>query len=188
MKTRTGFVSNSSSSSFVLEVGKPFDTALDVAEHMIPCRKWDGDGELLEKIGKLRKEGLSESARSYSRCGNLPPAICFSSCNHDTFIAKMGNFFLVETCHNHDWNLYDVSVSDIVPHEFLEYFGDDSFYDLPRRIPFYHLEYDVVVRRPDCRETKYRWCDTCHDDYWVVGERITCLNCKTEFPKKNEKS
>jgi len=175
MKTRTGFVSNSSSSSFVLQVGKPFDTALEVAEHMIPQRGWDTDSELVEKVRQLKASG-----ENY-------PAVCFPSCNYDTFIAKMGDLFLVETCHNHDWDLRDVSVSAIVPHEFLAYFGDDTFYDLPKRVPFYHLKYEKTVRQPDWRETGYSWCDKCHGEYWVVGERILCLNCNTEVPKSKRK-
>jgi len=35
MKIRSGFVSNSSSSSFIVKVGEPFDTALEIAKHMI---------------------------------------------------------------------------------------------------------------------------------------------------------
>jgi hypothetical protein len=169
MKTRTGFVSNSSSSSFVLEVGKPFDTVLEVAEHMVPQREWEDDAALVAAIQKLRRSG----EKYY--------AVCFPSCNYDTFIAKMGNLFLVETCHNHDWDLRDVSVSAIVPHEFLEYFGDDSFYDLPKRLPFYHLKYGVTVRQPDWRETGYNWCPKCHGDFWVIGDTIKCLNCGMNY-------
>jgi hypothetical protein len=171
MKIRSGFVSNSSSSSFVLKVGDLFNTSLDVAEYMIPKREWGEDMELLNKVRHLKKTKP-----------NLP-AVAFTSCNYDTFIAKMGDLFLVETCHNQDWDLLDFATK--CPEGYIEYFGDDYFYDLPRRIPFYHLEYDITGRLPDWRETKYQWCEECHSDFWVVGDRIVCPKCRKEH--KTEK-
>ena len=171
MKTRNGFVSNSSSSSFVLKVGQPFETTLDIAEYMIPKRDWDNDEELVEKVRKLKY--------------NKTPihALKFNSCNYDTFIAKMGEYFLVETCHNHDWDLYDFNVNR--PLEFEEYFGDDSFYELSNKINFYNLEHDVYGRTISYNEEKYTpnnktYCEKCFSDYWVINNKVVCLVCEKE--------
>jgi hypothetical protein len=171
MKTRTGFVSNSSSSSFVIGigVGKPFTTALDVAEHMIPFREWDGDQDLLNKIAKL-KQGRAKALN----------AVCFKSCNYDTFIVKMGNIFLVETCHNHKWDLSKYQAE--CPPEFYDYFGDDSFYNLSSCFDFFHLEYDVMGRPGSWRETKdfEYYCQSCNsynNGQWIIKEEIQCPKC-----------
>lgn len=172
MKTRNGFVSNSSSSSFVLKVGEPFNTTLDVAEFMVPKRKWETDAVLVERIKALRASKEN------------PPAVCFRSCNYDTFIAKMGEYFLIETCHNHDWDLGDFRSS--CPPEFFEYFGDDSFYELPRKVDFYHLDYGVTGHQADWRLTQsYDWCQECHNEYWVISGKLMCPKCQTE-PKKRK--
>ena len=174
MKIRTGFVSNSSSSSFVLKVGNPFKTALEVAEHMIPFREWETDQTLLNKIKNLK----------YSRQTDLN-AVCFKSCNYDTFIAKMGEVFLVETCHNHDWDLGKWRAP--CPAEFYEYFGDDSFYNLSHCIDFLHLEYNVVGRPVDWRDGKdfdYQCPNGHYDAYWRIGESIKCPCCGASPVKK----
>ena len=178
MKIRQGFVSNSSSSSFVIGVGKPFDTALDVAEHMVPFREFDTDQELLNKIRKL-KEGRAKELT----------AVCFGSCNYDTFIAIFGDVFLIETCHNHQWDLHKWTVP--CPAEYYDYFGDDSFYNLSRSIDFLHLEFDHIGRVVDWMDRKgldYCECGS-YRDFWWVGEKIICVACgKTPKKKKETKS
>ena len=173
MKTRSGFVSNSSSSSFVLQVGKPFDTALEVAEHMIPQREWETDAALLEKVREIMTWNTGQ-----------PPAVCFRSCNYDTYIAKMGSYFLISTCHNHPWDLR--SIEGPCPPEFDEYFGDEYFYELPRSLPFYHLEYDVVGRKADWQVCGTSYCSTpdCYTDLWIVQNKLVCPKCGTPAKKK----
>lgn len=179
MKQRLGFISNSSSSSFVLRVGAPFDNALDVAEYMIPKREWEEhDIELLEKIKNIRDD----------RSIKQPNAVCFPSCNYDTFIAKMGEYFLIETCHNHDWKLGDIYVQR--PQEFSEYFGDDSFYELPHKIDFYNLEYGIVGRELDWNlSSKYEssWCPSCYRNLWIVDGNVMCPKCKKQPTKKKSR-
>lgn len=180
MKIRNGFVSNSSSSSFVVKVGKPFNTALELANHMIPFREWDCDQELVNKVNKL-----------IQKCPETP-AVCFKSCNYDTFIAKMGDVFLVQTCHNHDWDLSQYSAP--CPSEYYNYFGDDSFYNLEHSMDFLHLDYDVIGRPAHWRETKnfeYE-CPKCHHwgHHWIIGEDIKCPRCGSPpaLRKKNPHS
>lgn len=164
MKTRLGFVSNSSSSSFVLKVGAPFDTVKEVAEYMIPKRGWDNDEELLKRINK----------------SGDTTAISFASCNYDTFIAKMGDYFLIETCHNHNWDLLDFVITTTPP-EFIEQFGDDSFYELPHKLNFYNLDYDVYGRVATWEERERNRCKKhSYSDLWIVNNKFVCLECKSE--------
>ena len=175
MKIRSGFVSNSSSSSFIVKVGEPFDTALEIAKYMIPNRGWETDGELLLKVEALEKTGAK------------PDAVTFRTCNYDTFIAKVDNYFLIETSHHGEWDLS--SFRTPCPSEYMDTFGDDTFYRLPHSMDFYSLEYGVTGRPldwDDSRQYETSWCDECHTDYWLIDGRHICPNCKT-LPKKKKK-
>jgi hypothetical protein len=169
MKIRQGFVSNSSSSSFVLKVGNPFNTTLEVAKYMIPKREWDNDNELIEKINKLQ-----------TKSPNIP-SVCFRSCNYDTYIAKMDNLFLISTCNNTDW---DLKSTTIPPEEYYTYFGDDNFYNLSNCINFYHLDYDVIGKETSYTDVK-NWCETCYCTYWWIDSKIQCPKCKKYYEKFN---
>jgi len=177
MKTRQGFVSNSSSSSFIVKVGEVFDNVFDVAEYMIPKREWDNDKELLAKLQELKTTNPSLEG------------ICFRSCNCPTYIAKVDDHILVETCNNHDWDMWDFdSVKQV--DDFYSSYGDadeHSLYKLPRNRDFYHLEFDKVGREVDYDRNVPIWCDTleCRGDVWVINNQYECVECGKIFkPKK----
>jgi len=169
MKIRSGFVSNSSSSSFILKVGKPFNSALEVAEYMIPKREWKAaDAELLTKVRKMMKHSKGQHL-----------AVCFNSCNYDTYIAKMCDYFLISTCHNHSWDLPSVECPYLS--EFCEYFGDDFNY-LPHCIEFYHIEYNKRGRIVLWQLGYSIRCPVCHEHMWIVEDKLACLNCGEKNP------
>lgn len=96
MKIRNGFVSNSSSSSFVLDGRKL--TVRDVALMMIPLREWNFDGDDDHALCQRIK---------YLSCNPDTP-MTFPSCNEDTFIIKRGEYIFVDTCNNHPfWEVLD---------------------------------------------------------------------------------
>jgi len=98
MKIRDGFVSNSSSASFIVRA-KSFRDVFDLASKMIPRREWNESGlgndhTLMTNIRLARRRGMDP---------NTP--ICFDSCKYETYIATEGPYFLVATCNNTDWQL-----------------------------------------------------------------------------------
>jgi len=96
MKRRDGFVSNSSSSSFILGSHK---TVLQYAIDMVPYREWENiDCELIEQLRSLQDDPTWND--------NAP--IMFNSCNYDTLIARLGDHVYISTCNNHQfYNAFD---------------------------------------------------------------------------------
>lgn len=162
MKTREGFVSNSSSSSFILKVGEPFDTIKELAKYMIQKREWDSDAETIKKL-ELCPDNKN---------------VTFKSCNYDTFIAKIDDYFLIETCHNHYWDLDDFRCQTY-PKEFFDKYGDDSFYELPHIVDFHSVEHNVEGRVARW-DSKNKFCEKCYNEYWIVGGKKICLTCNIE--------
>ena len=92
MKIRSGFVSNSSSSSFIIPISE-FKNIFDLAKHMIPKRCWeDKDNKLIKSIIRYEENGVDPNT-----------FMCFMSCNYDTYILKENDNYLVATCNNHYW-------------------------------------------------------------------------------------
>lgn len=92
MKTRNGFVSNSSSSSFIVKVKKPFLSVFEVADYMISCRGWKNDDETRSKIKEMIFKGM-----------DINTSLMFPTCNYSTYIVKQGDRFYISTCNNHDF-------------------------------------------------------------------------------------
>jgi hypothetical protein len=114
MKVRDGFESNSSSSSFVFREGHPYKNVFELALVLIPCREWDNDEDLVQKV---RDELENKNGRN----PNTP--VMFRSCNEDTYILRVDpgkdkdKYFVVSTCHNHVWVREDeIGIhDDIIP-------------------------------------------------------------------------
>lgn len=123
MKTRIGFVSNSSSSSFILKIGK-YKTTRDVAMAMVPSREWEDDEVLMQKLLSMK---------------DFDRPLAFRTCNYDTYISKENDKFYVFTCHNHNFEeIWDSCI--------ISYSGDDG-YENERTIKYsnfyYWPEYDM---------------------------------------------
>lgn len=105
MKIRNGFVSNSSSMSFIVNKSK-FATIKDLAKAMIDFMAED-DPEYYG--GDRHKEFLEQLEKAPD-----VDALTFYSCNYDTNIYDDGNKYYVETCNNHDgWSfLNDLDYSN----------------------------------------------------------------------------
>ncbi len=127
MKIRNGFVSNSSSSSFIVEKSD-FKNTFNVAKKMIPYRNWkDQDTELLETIKKAEDKGIDKNI-----------SITFNSCNYDTFIKSTMNYIVIMTCNNHPfYEIFEDYNIQNIPKEVINVFEEKK---LPIEYPIKILE------------------------------------------------
>ena len=107
MKIRTGFVSNSSSSSFILTGS--FKDIMEAIENMIGLVDSDyTEGGAPDHLAGLVTFKNNEDLQDEFKEGNL--GVAFSSCNYDTYMKVRGckdngkYRVYVETCNNHDWS------------------------------------------------------------------------------------
>lgn len=92
MKTRTGFISNSSSSNFIL---RDTNNVLQVARRMIKVIS-DDKNKKLEKFDKLIEDNRDILS--------IDMPVTFISCNYDTYIYTLGPNLKIETCNNTNWD------------------------------------------------------------------------------------
>jgi len=120
MKTRIGFVSNSSSSSFVIWNSER--TTAQVMRDMLKLVKAEWKEE---KVGRKPINAITKCIKwLQTNYRKDMPLLYPGTCNYETWIYKdkYGNLF-VETCNNHDGNWQ--SMDNIIP------LGDDNDEKLP---------------------------------------------------------
>jgi hypothetical protein len=95
MKIRQGFVSNSSSSSFIIS---GFDCTKVLSE-MIKVSKWDNKKDAVN-LAAFKKSPIYRNFKA-NNIGAM-----FITCNYNTYIyySKLFNNIVVETCKNTFWN------------------------------------------------------------------------------------
>jgi len=103
MKIRIGFVSNSSSSNFIVD--NSYKTVFDLAKAMITIR--DNDYDDYDDLDSVDRSGFLTEIHDINRAireGRDPDSsITFDTINYETFIKKVEGCYLVTTCNNHSF-------------------------------------------------------------------------------------
>lgn len=147
MKTRNGFVSNSSSSSFIIPNSNMKKIALSMMQTMIDEAKDYNDKSHYE----YKKECMINLKKAlqlpYIKSGKY--GIMMKSCNYDTWIIERNGQVYISTCNNHDWELPDdCNVEDLVGEGKIKKIHRDGmfFYNIGTKIfhtkPIYLGDYD----------------------------------------------
>lgn len=184
MKTRSGFVSNSSSSSFVISANNGiFKTVVDIALYMIPKRGWEDDEKVVYNIHRQIELGMSP---------NHP--ISFRSCNYDTFICRRENGeFYVSTCNNHDWGFTACNNSSWECIAGVSMSPDDDeesfiLYEMPYLFKYYNATYGVTGYQYGILKDGYfrsELCKDCNTDLWTCFDSGIpfCPQCGKKLSK-----
>jgi hypothetical protein len=209
MKVRHGFVSNSSSSSFVVKASKKIPDVFALAQEMTLLRDWgETDLNQIDKIEESKRDRNSN--------------VCLITCNYNTFIIRSGDYFLVDTCNNHPYyrelpiiyppKLKDGTIEKLRGFECISEpknptigFGwngndgdcipvcgywwnmDMGFNIEASGLPFWLVDYDLDIIAEKiysvCRNT---FCSKCHIDYFNIGGEIKCPKCG-ELPSEHDR-
>jgi len=153
MKIRNGFVSNSSSASFIIDDDKM--TTARVAKIMAKDIRndWLEDGLDEENIQFLNEfmNNVNKLVDSYD-----DPIIFTFTTNYETFIIKIDDTIYIDTCNNIHWESFD----DI---DWIDYHGD-GFYesDSPDfnwcKYQWYNPVKQKYTNSPYCYHDKYDLC------------------------------
>ncbi|MCK9428944.1 MAG: hypothetical protein M0R17_02900 [Candidatus Omnitrophica bacterium] len=136
MKIRSGFVSNSSSSSFIIkDYTDTIQLTRDMLTGMITSRLSDDRQYIQYKKDQLKKfNNLVKSNKDFIT-NSIP--ITFPSCNYDTYIWVENNNIFIDTCNNEDWT----TKSELNKYNFI--YTDDL--DLNENIGFWNFNNDIIV-------------------------------------------
>jgi hypothetical protein len=192
MKIRNGFVSNSSSSSFIIEgdIATIASGMLDVV--IDEFGYWNGPTYDNGAVYKQWKDNLKK-AISMKDVQNGKIGITFPSCNYDSYIIKDGNKVYVSTCNNHDWS--SVSSGALQHGGGADCGDEDECYKRVEQNNFFNLRNGLIhscekffpfdKKYPNCPETG---CKGFYGQYVEMDGQKICGACyKGVFGGKKKK-
>lgn len=182
MKTRSGFVSNSSSSSFIIN-----DKINDVANSMLGTVleeyfTWD-DTRATKKEKALYatwKKNLAIALKNKDiQDGKI--GITMPSCNYDTYILRVGKEVHVSTSRNHTWDLDYIKCGegdDGGEHDIVyKTIENANFFNIRNRLIHSKEKFDGNFQKNKCD------CKLGYGQYVVCGDKKLCGGCYKEIKK-----
>jgi len=159
LKIRKGFVSNSSSSSFIISGDGPngkVRSTIRIAKEMVKIVHEDYseeelsgfDTEEVADLNKIEDERFNRVLKLYEENKDFDKPLCIPwTCNYETYIFKnkKGNIHVL-TCRNHFW--------DDLPYDVIDYTGEDGYYSIDRPDSFLDLS-DMETKTPKEIQEEY---------------------------------
>ena len=185
MIIRTGLVSNSSSTAFLVS-GDDHESTIALAEAMINCRMNEPPSNeifIQNMHTKLSKNKLKN------------PNVMFPTCNYDTWIAwlERSNMYAVSTCNNESWNdiptIYTSCCNNIK--ELIDA-GINNSEDLECKIPhlywYWDILNDIMIKQVDWENDKYEYnhCKIHYNSNCLI-QGTNELLCPTCYAENNPK-
>lgn len=175
MKIRTGFVSNSSTASFIVDLDT-YQNTVALARKMLKIMIKDEDGNLEEDQIELF-EDLLDRLNAAEEAGLEPnSAIMFPTFNFETFIVKKEDGYYVDTDFGVDWG------------DFLEGTGEidnEVGFDLTEEgHKFYIIEHDIIGKfirvYPETTPCETGDHDSLCEGVELPDGRLVCLECEAD--------
>ena len=175
MKTRQGFVSNSSSSSFIITTSdsQDFKTIWDVMRNMIITRA-ERYAEYDTRDGKEEREPSGEEIVRAIEALRLDPdtPMTMNSTNYNTYVFKRDGKICVDTCNNIPWE---------IDGDGIEYGGgaDEGGWETEHDdIDFFYIDYKIYGRETGYSEKREVKC-SCNGYFKITLQdgKIICPEC-----------
>jgi len=186
MKIRNGFVSNSSSSSFIIN-GKIDKVAKSMLKTVVKdYSSWNDKPTKKEKAVYDKWAKNLEIALKSEDVKNGKVGITMPSCNYETYIIQVKDQVYVSTCRNHEWDL-DCST-----------FGggaddgeDDIAYEAINSANFFNVRNHIIHSKERYSDKKLS-CPSCikSNGYYYgnhvvsIDGKILCGTCYEEIKSK----
>jgi len=198
MKIRNGFVSNSSSSSFILKFDETYPDTISIAESMLKNKYNEYSVEDYEEWWKPEQKRAFKNLKILKKEDDKYIPIYFNSCNYNTYIVPLtNNYVFISTCNNTQWDIESIGhIVTEIPNEVLEKYPNSEYYSLHEvyittdeknqygeykniiyNHSFYLIEHGIELQKP----SEYKICDKCYNDIWVYDNKEFCIKCNRGF-------
>jgi len=205
MKIRNGFVSNSSSSSFIIRLDENFPDTLSIAKSMLNNKydEYSDYDDIDDDWWKPSKKRAFRNLKKLRKEDDPYIPIYFKSCNYDTYIIPLtNNYVLVETCNNTIWDIEE-SINSIknIPTEVMEKYPNSEWewgelYIVTDKVDEYGENISVIYDHPFyliengielINTSKYKTCDKCYGEIWVFNDFEVCVKCDHDIIMRGKK-
>jgi hypothetical protein len=173
MKIRNGFVSNSSTSSFIITG----ESIFYIAQHMINVY-FDDSRDFFDSKSEFKeyKKNLLnnfQKAKKSKKIQNDKIGITFPSCNQDTYLLSKNDKIYILTCNNHPWEINGRDIFESNEgNEVDKVINEGMFYDLKNDVIRSGDKYEEKNVNTTCKKCKHIIYS-----YYIMKNKAVCSNC-----------